>query len=82
MGVEYLVHNFGVVGIRLVGSSLVQLILVYFSSVQYSLVAPGVYQLLFSPGPDEGSLTGCLWWSPIGGEVTYMSHTLRNGLSH
>ena len=41
-----------------------------------------VYQLLLSPGPDEGSPTGCLWWSPIGGEVTHMCHTLRNGLSH
>ena len=41
--------------------------------------APGVYHLLWSPDLDEGSPTGCLWWSPMGGEVTYMHHILRGG---
>ena len=54
MGVEYLVHTFGVVGISLVGSSVVWFNLVHSGSVWYSLVAPGVYQLLLSPGPGQG----------------------------
>ena len=74
--------HFWVVGISLVGSGLVQLILVYSGSIWYSLVTPRVYQLLLSPGLDKGSPTGCLWWSPMGSEVTHMCHTLRNGLSH
>ena len=41
--------------------------------------APGVYHLLWSPDPEEGSPTGCLWWSPMGGEVTYMHHISRGG---
>ena len=39
--------------------------------------APGVYHSLWPPDPDEGSPTGCLWWSLMGGEVTYMHHILR-----
>ena len=41
-----------------------------------------MYQLFLSPGSDEGSPTGCLWWSPMGGEVTHMHHTSNNGLNH
>ena len=48
-------------------------------SIWYNLVAPGEYQLLLSPDPDEGSPTGCLRWSPKGGEVTHMCHTSRGG---
>ena len=39
--------------------------------------APRVYHLLWPPDLDKGSLTGCLWWSLMGGEVTYMHHILR-----
>ena len=39
--------------------------------------APGVYHSLWPPDLDEGSPTGCLWWSLIGGEVTYMCHKSR-----
>ena len=39
--------------------------------------APGVYHLLWPPDPDEGSPTGHLWWSLMGGEVTYMHHISR-----
>ena len=39
--------------------------------------APGVYHLLWPPDPDEGSPTGHLWWSLMGGEVTYMCHISR-----
>ena len=45
-------------------------------------VAPGVNHVLLCPGLDEGSSSGCLWWSPMSGEVTHMCHTSRNGLSH
>ena len=41
--------------------------------------APGVYHLLWPPDPDEDNPTGCLMWSPMGGEVTYMQHILRGG---
>ena len=61
---------------------LVQFILVYSGSVWYNLVTPGVYQLLLSPGLDEGSPTGCLWWNPMGGDVTHMHYISKNGLSH
>ena len=37
---------------------------------------------LLSPCLDEDSPLGCLWWSPTGGEVTHMCHTLSNGFSH
>ena len=63
-------------------SGLFWFIPVYSSSIQYNLVTPGVYQLLLSPGQDEGSPTGCFWWSPMGGEVKHMHHILRNGLSY
>ena len=63
-------------------SGLFQFILVSSGSVRYNLVTIRVYQLLLSPGPDEGSPTGCLWWSPMDGEVTHMCHIFRNGLSH
>ena len=39
--------------------------------------APGVYHLLWPPDLDEGSPTGHLWWSLMGGEVTYMCHISR-----
>ena len=39
--------------------------------------APGVYHSLWPPDPDEASTTRCLWWSLMGGEVTYMCHTWR-----
>ena len=39
--------------------------------------APGEYQPLWPPDPDEGSTTGHLWWSLMGGEVTNMCHILR-----
>ena len=32
------------------------------------------HQVLLSPGPDEGSPSGCLWGSPMGGEVTHVPH--------
>ena len=53
----------------------------FSGTIQFNLgfTAPGVYHLLWSPDPDEGSPTGCLWWSPMGGEVTYMHHILRGG---
>ena len=73
--------HFGVIGI-VDWSGLFQFILVFSGSVQCNLVTPGVYQSFLSPGLDEGSPTGCLWWSPMGGEVTYMCHTSRTGLSH
>ena len=42
-----------------------------------NLSAPGVYHLLWPPDLAEGSPTGHLWWSLMGGEVTYMCHILR-----
>ena len=38
---------------------------------------PGKYHPLWPPDLDEGSTTGCLWWSLTGGEVTHMCHTSR-----
>ena len=38
---------------------------------------PGEYQPLWPPDPDEGSTTGHLWWSLMGGEVTNMCHISR-----
>ena len=35
------------------------------------------YQPLWPPDPDEGSTTGHLWWSLMGGEVRNMCHILR-----
>ena len=53
----------------------------FFGTIWFNLEssAPGVYHLLWSPDPDEGSPTGCLWWSPTGGEATYMCHISRSG---
>ena len=45
--------------------------------VQLGIFSPGVYHLLWPPDPDEGSPTGHLWWSLMGGEVTYMCHISR-----
>ena len=45
-------------------------------------LAPGEYQPLWPPGPDEGSTTGCLWWGLTGGEVRNMRHISRVGMSH
>ena len=42
-----------------------------------SFSAPGMYHSFWPPDPDEGSPTGCLWWSLRGGEVTYMHHISR-----
>ena len=53
MGVEYLVHTLGLLG-------LVQLGPVYSGSIKLQPGSPGVYQLLLSPGPAEGNPTGCL----------------------
>ena len=39
--------------------------------------APGEYQPLWPPDPDEGSTTGHLWWSLMGGEVRNMHHISR-----
>ena len=39
--------------------------------------APGEYQPLWPPDPDEGSTTGRLWWSLMGGEVRNMCHISR-----
>ena len=39
--------------------------------------APGEYQPLWPPDPDEGSTTGCLWWGLMGGEVRNMCHISR-----
>ena len=81
MGVEYLVHTLGLLGLLWV----IWFSLVYSSLFHFSPVQPGNpwgVSVLLSPGLDEGSPTGCLWWSPTGGEVIHMHHTLRNGLSH
>ena len=43
----------------------------------WSFSAPGMYHSLWPPDPDEGSPTGCLWWSLMGGEVTNMCHISR-----
>ena len=53
----------------------------FFGTIWFNLEssAPGVYHLLWPPDPDEGSPTGCLWWSPMGGEVTYMCHIFKGG---
>ena len=53
----------------------------FLGTIQFNLEspAPGVYHLLWSPDLDGDSPTGCLWWSPMGGEVTYMCHILRGG---
>ena len=40
-------------------------------------LAPGEYQPLWPPGPDEGSTTGRLWWGLTGGEVRNMRHISR-----
>ena len=85
IGVENLVHTLEEVEFHaqliLFCSGQVWDILVWVSlgQSQFNLgfTAPGVYHLLWSPDPDEGSPTGCLWWSPMGGEVTYMYHILR-----
>ena len=45
-------------------------------------LAPGEYQPLWPPDPDEGGTTGCLWWSLTGGEVRNMCHISRVGVSH
>ena len=50
-----------------------------FNPVQLDLGAPGVYLSFLSPDLDKGSPIGCLRWSPTGGEVTHMCHTLRGG---
>ena len=82
MGVECLVHILGrlssgqlnpVCSRQIRGCSR-QFFLGFFGTIWFNLEssAPGVYHLLWSPDPDEGSPTGCLWWSPMGGEVTYM----------
>ena len=39
--------------------------------------APGEYQPLWPPGPDEGSTTGHLWRGLTGGEVRNMRHISR-----
>ena len=39
--------------------------------------APGEYQPLWPPDPDEGSTTGCLWWGLMGCEVRNMRHISR-----
>ena len=39
--------------------------------------APGEYQPLWPPDPDEGSTTGCVWWGLMGGEVRNMRHISR-----
>ena len=77
MGVVYLIHTLGLLG-------LVQLDLVCSSLFWFSLVQPGNpwgVSMLLSPGPNEGSPTGASG-EVLGGEVTHMCHTLRNGLSH
>ena len=38
---------------------------------------PGEYQPLWPPDLDEGSTTGHLWWSLMGGEVRNMCHISR-----
>ena len=35
---------------------------------------PGAHQVLLSPLTDEGIPSRCLWWSPMGGEVTHVPH--------
>ena len=40
-------------------------------------LAPGEYQPLWPPGPDEGSTTGRLWRGLTGGEVRNMRHISR-----
>ena len=89
MGDEYLVHILGrlsSIWLNLVYSRQIQCFLGQF---QFSLgflgdldrnlesSAPGVYHSLWPPDPDEGSPTGHLWWSLMGGEVTYMCHISR-----
>ena len=39
--------------------------------------APGEYQPLWPPDPDEGGTTGHLWWGLMGGEVRNMHHISR-----
>ena len=89
MGDEYLVHILGRLSSIQLESSLFQLNLVYsrrFSVssrflwniwINWESSAPGVYHSLWPADLDEGSPTGHLWWSLMGGEVTYMHHILR-----
>ena len=45
--------------------------------VQLGIFSPWGVSFTLAPDLDEGSPTGHLWWSLIGGEVTYMCHILR-----
>ena len=73
--------HFGVVGNDWEQSSSFRFILVESGAIWLVLVTPGVHHSFFTPDPDEGSPTGCLGWSPMGGEVTYICHISRVGVS-
>ena len=66
-------------GSSLAHSGIFQFIPVESGAIQLILVTPGVHHSFFTPDLDKGSPTGCLGWSPMGGEVTYMHHILRGG---
>ena len=77
-----MVHTFGWLGMAgsiPAHSGLFQFILVESSAIWLALGTHGVHHSFFTPDPDEGSPTGCLRWSPTGGEVTYMRHISRGG---
>ena len=83
MGDEYLVHILGrlsSIWLNPVYSSIFWEVSSGFcwdSWINKDSSAPEVYHSLWPPDPDEGSPTGCLWWSLTGGEVTCMHHILR-----
>ena len=87
MGDEYLVHileRLSSIPLNPVYSGLIQFLHGFlWVSAGTNLDQPGLFQplrctiSLWPPDPDEGSPTGCLWWSLMGGEVTYMHHISR-----
>ena len=83
MGDEYLVYILGrlsSIRLNLVYSSIFREVSSGFcwdNWINQDSSAPGVYHSLWPPDPDERSPTEHLWWSLMGGEVTYMHHILR-----
>ena len=73
--------HFGVVGNGWEQSGSFWFILGESRAIWLVLVTPGVHHSFFTPDLDKGSPTGCLGWSPMGAEVTYMCHILRVGVN-